>query len=282
VLIPLFTTIFIFGILPVFLGLGVALFDYNPLNAHNTFIGISNFIRLIHDPTFYNALVKTLYFVIVTTGINLVITLFFAEIISSFKNNKIRSVFRVIFFLPCVAPLSATAFVWRQMYNPSFGLINVLLKRIGMTSYPWLGQSGTVINAIIIFTLWANIGYNIILFCAGIDGIPQDFYEAAIIDGAGPFTRFFKITIPLLAKTTYFVLIMTLITQFQVFTQFETMQAGHGGPNDIGLVLSLLIFRTAFVFKDMGYAAAISLALFILIMIFSYVSHRLNKINWGY
>jgi multiple sugar transport system permease protein/raffinose/stachyose/melibiose transport system permease protein len=282
-LIPVFAIIVTFQVIPIFLGLGISFFDYSPLNQHNTFVGFSNFVKLVNDPIFYKAFWHTIFFVVVSTGMNLVLTLIIAQIISSFRSNKIRSGFRVIFFMPCVAPLAATGFVWRVMFDQRLGIINgVLSKLFGIVPRAWLGEAQTVLPAIIVFSLWADIGYNIILFCAGIDGIPRDFYEAAMIDGAGPVSRFFRITLPLLGRTTCFVLAMTMIFYFQSFAQFEVMQRDFGGPNDIGLVLSLFIYRTAFRFKDMGYASAISLALFLVIMVFTMISQKINKVDWGY
>jgi multiple sugar transport system permease protein/raffinose/stachyose/melibiose transport system permease protein len=185
--------------------------------------------------------------------------------------------------MPCVAPLAASSFVWGRMYEKRYGLINILLDRwFGIAPRAWLGEVATMMPSIILFTLWADIGYNIIIFCAGIDGIPADFYEAAVIDGAGPLRRFFTITLPLLGRTTCFVIAMTLISHFQMFAQFEVMLTGHGGPNNMGMVLTLDIYKTAFVYKDLGYASAISIVLFIIIMIFTIVSQRLNRVDWGY
>jgi len=210
-----------FQIVPIFLGLGISFFDYNPLRAENHFIGISNFVKLIADPVFYKALSNTLYFVTASTVINLVATLIIAQLICNLKRNKFRSFFRVIFFLPCVAPIAATGLIWSYMYDPRVGFINATLnKYFNIPPRIWLGDAATVLPAIVIFSLWADIGYNIVLFCAGIDGIPADFYEAAVIDGAGPVKRFFKITLPLLTRTTCFVTIMTLIFYFQSFAQF--------------------------------------------------------------
>ncbi|MDR0876786.1 MAG: sugar ABC transporter permease [Treponema sp.] len=283
VLIPVFALIFTFQILPIFLGFGISFLDYNPLRSQNNFIGIANFQRLLTDPVFHLALKNTLYFVIVTVAVNLVLTLTIAQIISSMRYNKVRSIFRVIFFMPCVAPLAASSFIWARMYDKRFGLINILLERyFDITPQAFLTQVSTMMPAIIIFTLWADIGYNIIIFCAGIDGIPSDFYEAALIDGAGPIASFFKITLPLLGRTTCFVITMTLISQFQMFAQFEVMLPNHGGPNNIGMVLTLDIYKTAFIYKDMGYASAISIILFLIIMVFTIISQRLNRVDWGY
>jgi len=283
VLAPVFILVVTFQVIPIFLGLGISFFDYSPLNAANNFIGVSNFVKLVKDPLFYLSLGHTLYFVIACTVINLVLTLVIAQIISAFKRNGVRSFFRVIFFLPCVASLSATGFVWSKLFDKRYGFINVILTKLfDMAPRAWLGEAGTVLPAIVIFSLWADIGYNIVLFCAGIDGIPQDFYEAAIIDGAGPVARFFKITLPLLARTTCFVTAMTLIFFFQSFAQFVVMTWQYGGQNNIGLVLSLYVYRVAFRVKDMGYASTLSLGLFLLIMVFTIISQKLNKVDWGY
>jgi multiple sugar transport system permease protein/raffinose/stachyose/melibiose transport system permease protein len=283
VLFPVIGLIVVFQVLPVFFGLAISLFDYSPLNASNTFVGAANFSRLVSDPVFYKSFRNTMYFVLVAVGANIVLTLLIAQIISSFRNNRSRSAFRIIFFMPCVAPLAASSFVWKLIYDRKYGLINTLLTRFfNLPGQSWLGDPVLIIPSIIVFSLWADIGYNIILFCAGIDGIPHDYYEAATIDGAGAAARFFRITLPLLARTTYFVVIMTFISYFQAFTQFEVMQPQHGGANDVALVLPLHIYRTAFVDKNMGYASVISIALFLIIMIFTALSQRINRAGWEY
>ncbi|MDR0877172.1 MAG: sugar ABC transporter permease [Treponema sp.] len=269
--------------MPLLYGLGISLYDYSPFNEKNTFIGFANFTKLIHDPVFHKSFGNTMYFVLVMVVINLILTLSIAQIISSFRNNKFRSAFRVVFFMPCVAPLAASSFVWRFMYDRKYGIINnTLVALFDAVPQNWLGEASTVMPAIIAFSLWADIGYNIIIFCAGIDGIPNDFYEAAVIDGANAVARFFRITLPLLIRTTCFVVIMTLISYFQAFSQFEVMLPDHGGANDMGLVLPLHIYRSAFVDKDFGYASSIAIALFIIIMIFTAISQRLNRTDWGY
>jgi multiple sugar transport system permease protein/raffinose/stachyose/melibiose transport system permease protein len=135
--------------------------------------------------------------------------------------------------------------------------------------------------SLILFTIWADIGYNTVLFTAGIDGIPKEFYEAADIDGAGPILRFFKITLPLLGRTFSFVAAMTLISHFQMFAQFRIF-ASTGGAGNAGRVLTSYIYHIGFTAKDMGYSAAISVTLFIIILVFTAVQQRLNKVDWGY
>jgi len=260
----------------------MSLFDYNPLRSHNDFIGVANFLKLFHDPLFFKALKNTLYFVFATVPLNIAITLILAQFISSLKWQKLRSSFRVLFFMPCIAPLVASSMVWKQMYNVRYGVINSLLEGVlNIPAINWLGTPALVIPSVILFTLWADIGYNIIIFSAGIDGIPTDFYEAADIDGASPLTKFFKVTLPLLGRTSSFVIAMTFISHFQMFAQFQVL-ATKGGPGNSGTVLTYLIYKTAFQNKDMGYASAIALALFVLIMIFTIIQQRVNRVDWGY
>ena len=283
---PVFVCIFIFLILPIILGLGISFTNYNPLISQINFIGLDNFKGLFSDKVFLISLKNTLIFVFITAGINIVITLLLAQFISSLRSNKLRSLLRIVFFMPCVAPLVASSTVWKQMYATKYGLINNLFNSLfSMPFRNWLGDPGTLIPAIIIFTLWADIGFNIIIFSAGIDGIPTDFYESADLDGAGRISKFFYITLPLLTRTTYFIVTMTLISYFQMFAQFEIMtKSGNssGGPANAGMVLTLDIYKTAFKYKDMGYASAIAIVLFIIILMCSVASQRLNRVDWGY
>lgn len=287
VLTPIFLCMIIFLLIPIFMGLGLSLFDYNPLAASSPFVGLDNFKRLLSDEVFLISLKNTVFFVVVTVTLNIVLTLLIAQVISSMRSNKTRSFLRVVFFMPVVAPLAASSLVWKQMYANKYGLFNNILRHFGLPAQNWLGDPAWLLPAIILFTLWADIGYNIVIFSAGLDGIPQDFIEAAAIDGAGPVKRFFSITLPLLGRTTAFVITMTLISHFQMFAQFEILgrssaNPNGGGPNNVGMVLTLDIYKEAFKYKDMGYASAIAFVLFLIIMIVTAISQRLNRVDWGY
>ena len=159
--------------------------------------------------------------------------------------------------------------------------VDIVVETMGGTGVAWTGDPDYVMISVIIFTLWADLGYNIILFSAGIDGIPGEVYEAAAIDGAGPVRKFFSVTLPLLGRTTTFVVLMTLISYFQMFAQFSVLLY-KDGPQNSGLVLTSYIYKTAFVNKDMGYAAAISVILFLMILIVSLVQRKLGKVEWEY
>lgn len=282
VLVPAFLEVFIFMILPI-LGTGaISFMEYNPLQSQNQFVGFTNYRELLHDENFWIALKNTLVFTAVTVALNILTALTLATMISQLRSNKSRSFFRMIVFLPCIAPMVASSVVWaRSLYETKSGLFNTLIKAFGGHSIPWLADARYLMLSIIIFTIWVDVGYNTILFSAGMDGIPQDMYHAAEIDGAGRWKLFTKITLPLLGRTTTFVTLMTLISHFQMFAQFNIL-AMKDGPQNSGLVLTGYIYKQAFVYKQMGYAAAISMVLFLIILVVSLVQQKFSKVDWEY
>ena len=188
----------------------------------------------------------------------------------------------MIVFLPCMAPMVASAVVWgRSIFNTKIGLVNQIIEAFGGEGVAWTGDPHYVMFSVIVFTLWADLGYNIILYSAGIDGIPGEVYEAADLDHAGGWSKFFHITLPLLGRTTTFVILMTLISYFQMFAQFSVLLF-KDGPQNSGLVLTSYIYENAFIYKEMGYAAALSVVLFLLILIVSLVQQRINRVDWEY
>lgn len=256
--------------------------EYNPLQSANQFVGLQNYRDMLSDKTFWIALENTLVFTFVTVTLNIVISLTTATLISQLKSNKTRSFFRLVTFLPCIAPLIATAVVWsRSLYATKGGLFNAIIKVFGGAPVNWIGSADRLMISVIIFTIWADIGYNTILFSAGIDGIPADMNQAAELDGAGRWKLFTKITFPLLGRTMAFVTLMTLISHFQMFAQFDIL-AMRGGPQQSGLVLTGYIYKMAFEYKEMGYAAAISMALFLIILVVSVIQSKVNKVDWEY
>ena len=283
---PVFICIIIFMIIPIIWGLGLSFTDYRTLAPHTDFVAMDNFRGLFSDKTFLTALNNTLVFVFVTVAINIIITLLIAQFICTLGSNKTRSLLRMIFFMPCVAPLVASSVVWKQMYSTKYGLINTVLNSLfDIPHHNWLGNPDSLLPAIIVFTLWADIGFNIIIFSAGMDGIPSTYYEAANIDGAGRFHKFFYVTLPLLKRTFSFVVTMTLISHFQMFAQFDIMTRvgnGSGGPANAGMVMTLDIYKTAFKYKDLGYASSMAMILLIIILVCSIISQRLNRADWSY
>ncbi len=282
VLAPMVALLVVFTIIPIIGSFVIAFFDYNPLReTGNVFVGLKNFQSLLTDELFHQALWNTFYYVFVMVGVNIVFTVVVAQLLCTLRSNAWRSVSRTAFFMPCVAPLSAVAIVWSRSLFVTKGGLNMLLGLIGIAPVNWIGQASTLMPSLIIMSLWADVGYNIVLFIAGIQGIPMDYTEAAMIDGAGPIRRFLSVTLPLLARTMAFVLAMTFISQFQAFAQFSII-AKDGGVGRAGLVLSTHIYNEGFKVKDMGYASAISIALFAIIMVVTWLQQSLNRVDWGY
>lgn len=283
VLVPALIYQVVFLFLPVVVNIAISFMDYNPLRSQNAFSGFDNYVKLLGDNSFYIALRNTLVFVFVTVLCNVLLSLTVATLISQLRSNKTRSFFRMIAFLPCIAPLVASSVVWlRSIYPTDSGLINIIIKACGGDAVNWLGSADFLMVSVVIFTLWVDIGYNIILFSAGIDGIPQDLYQASSIDGAGRWKQFWNITLPLLRRTFAFVVLMTLISHFEMFAQFNVLAYRGMGPQQSGLVLTTYIYKTAFENKDMGYASAISMALFVIILVVTLLQQRLDKVKWEY
>ena len=282
VLIPALSLLILFVVLPIMGSFFFSLFDYNPLRNKNIFLGLGNYVRLSKDAIYMKSLKNTMTFVLVTVAVNIAMTLLLANFISGIKRKWVRNLFLVAIFLPCVAPVANSAVVWsRSLFPTKGGLFNTIITALGFTPINWVGAPQMLMPALIIFTVWVDIGYNTVLFTAGMDGIPREFYEAAEIDGAGTIARFFKITLPLLGRTFSFVTAMTLISHFQMFAQFEIL-ARDGGPGKAGQVLTTYIYYTGFKAKDMGYASAISVTLFLLILAVTLIQQRLNRVDWGY
>ncbi len=282
VMLPAMLHILVFIIVPIGIGLVVSFFNYNPLSSNNTFVGLGNFQKLFADPDFRLAMKNTLIFVFATVFLNIALSLLVAQLISYFKSNKVRSFFRMVFFLPCIAPMVATSVVFSRSILPTTtGFLNMMLNRVGLPSVNWLGDPKVIMISLIIYTLWVDVGYNIVLFSAGIDGIPAYVYEAADLDGASEWRKFRKVTLPLLGRSFQFVIVQTLISHFQMFAQFSVLIL-KDGPQNSGLVLSRYIYKTAFEYKDMGYASAVSMVLFIIIIILSFIEQKKHNVDWEY
>jgi len=282
ILIPMILYMIIFLLIPILGGGLVSFMEYNPLRSDNMFIGLENYTRMLGDKVFFKALTNTFVFVLFTVVINIMLALMLATLISQLTSKRKRSFFRMMVFIPCIAPLVASSVVWgRIIYPTNSGLLNMIIKACGGDAINWLGSANVLMISVIIFTVWADVGYNTILFSAGIDGIPKELYNASDIDGASGWKKFRHITFPLLGRTFSFVTLMTVISHFQMFAQFDVLTT-RGGPQNSGLVLTSYIYKMAFTNKEMGYAAAISMSLFLIILIISLIQQKLNKVDWEY
>jgi multiple sugar transport system permease protein len=237
------------------------------------FVGVRNYLQLFEDPLFWKALWNTLYFLVAGGPLSIAVSLGAAVLLQS-KLVRCRSFFRFVYFAPVVTTLVAVAIVWRFIYHPRFGVLNFFLSLLGVTMIDWLGDPHWAMPAIIILAVWKNFGYNMIIFIAGLQNIPASLYEAASIDGAGPWQRFTKITLPMLAPTTVFITIITMIGYFQLFAEPYVMT--QGGPLNSTLSIVLLMYQQGFRWWNMGYSAAIAFVLFACILVASIVQTQLQ------
>jgi multiple sugar transport system permease protein len=234
------------------------------------FIGLDNFKEMMHDTQFWNALKNTfLYTLNVPLGMILSLTV----ALMMHKRIKGLGFLRTLYFLPSVTSFVAIALVWMWIYHPTFGAANFMLSMVGLPPLQWLNSEHTAMISLIIFSIWLGLGYQMVIFLAGLQGIPEDLYEAARIDGTTNWQRFWHITLPLLKPTTFFILVTTFISSFQVFTSVYVMTAG--GPVQSTDVIVYHIYQGAWEQLRMGYAAAMSWVLFIIIMIATWIQFRL-------
>ena len=194
-------------------------------------------------------------------------------------NSKIKGIgiYRMLFFLPAITMPAAVAMVWRWLFNGRVGLINQLLSTIGIQGPAWIADPKFAMFALVIVSVWTSIGFNMVIFLAGLQGIPKTYYEAASIEGAGPFTKFFKITLPILSPTIFFIVMMSLINAFQVFELIFLMIGKESMAIEKTKTIVYVFYRYAFEWHDKGYAAAIAVLIFLIILVVTGLQMLLQK-----
>jgi multiple sugar transport system permease protein len=265
-----------FILLPLLFSLFLVFTEWDYLKGMGgiTFSGLTNIKRALQDEMILKSLKNNLIFSMVSVPAAMLIGLLFASALNKFVYMK--SLIRTLIFLPYMSSLVAIAVVWRVMYNSSEGPINAFLKSVGVVNPPgWLASPDWALPAIIIMTVWTYIGYAMVLFLAGLQGISKDLYEAADIDGASGPQRLLFITVPLLKPTSFLIMVTLVIASFQVFAQVQVMT--NGGPMHSTSVLALYIYTQAFEFRDMSYGATISWVLFIVIFAVTMIQWRTQK-----
>lgn len=235
------------------------------------FVGFDNFIKMFQDERVFLALKNNMIFTLAVVPISMIIALIIAVVINS--RVYFQSYFKVAFFIPYISSIIAVGAVWRALYHPSQGPINQFLMSLGITSPPgWLASTSTSLLAIIIISIWAQVGYVVIIYLAGLSNIPESMYEAAKIDGASSFQSFLKITMPLLGPTHVFLSITLLIGSFKVFDLIKFLT--DGGPVDSSTVLVYLIYQEGFERFNMGYASALSWLLFAVVALLTFLTWK--------
>ncbi len=277
--VPALSVILLFFVLPVLGGLALSFtnFDIYAIGDPATagFVGFDNYCNLTKSPLFWVSLRNTFFFVVVAAPLSIGVSLAAALLVSS-PLARWAGLFRTVYFAPVVTTLVAVAVVWRYLYHPRFGLLNRALAAVGIDSIDWLGDPRTAMPAIILVAVWKSFGYNMVIFVAGLQAIPVSLYEAARIDGAGFWRRFWHITLPSLKPTSVFVGVTTMIGYFQLFAEPYVMTAG-GGPLNATLSVVLYMYKEGFRWWNMGYAAAVAFALFLIILGATMLQLRLQR-----
>jgi len=275
---PALSAIALFFVVPVLAALVMSFTDFDIYALADfdmlRFVGLRNYAELIDNPLFWKALSNTFYFVLVGGPLSVVVSLG-AALLANARLARFKSLFRTVYFLPVVTTLVAVAVMWRYFYHPRFGLLNYMLSFVGVDPIDWLGDPGWAMPAIIILAIWKNFGYNMLIFVAGLQNIPDQLYEAARIDGAGFIQTFREITLPMLAPTTVFIVVITMIGYFQLFAEPYVMT--QGGPLYSTFSIVMLMYDQGFRWWDMGYAAAVAFVLFFLILLGTVVQLRIQR-----
>ncbi len=297
---PLMLYMLFFSLLPILWAIALAFFDYSPartggpflgFGGENNFVGLKNFIDMFTEAqparVFRAAVANTFIFAFLVLPLNLALTLPLAALIES-VHERLKSFFRAIYFLPTISSAVAAALIWGYIYQPQSGLFSTIIRNLGgVPPKSWLTDPNAGILgvplamiAVIIAYLWQDFGYNLVIFIAALQGIPADLKDAAKVDGANSWDEFWHITVPLLKPTMLFVCVMTMLSSFQVFVPFQVMT--NGGPGEQTTTLLLAIYRNAFRYQNMGWAAAISLVLSLIILGLTLIQFRLLRTDWEY
>lgn len=265
----------IFTLFAVGFAFYISFHEWNILEPQKPFVGLDNYVRLVGDEKFHQALLVTILF----TAFGVPLTMITGLSIALLLNTQIRArgLFRTLYYIPVITPLVVSSIIWKWVYQGDYGLLNYYLLELGLIKERllWLADPDLAMPAVIIMGVWGGAGLHMVVYLAGLQSIPEEFYDAAKVDGANPLQRLFHVTIPLLGPTTFFLLIISVIDSFQIFTQIYVMTSG--GPLRRTTTVGFYLYQKAFKHFDMGYATAMAYALFALIFVFTLFQFRFTR-----
>lgn len=262
----------LFTLLPMIMAIGLSFTKYDVINPPRL-VGFANFQKLLRDEFFWIALKNTCVYTVMYVPAGLLLSLGAAMFLNA--DQKMVGLFRTLFYLPVLSSTVATATLWFWILNPQLGLLNGILELFGISGKAWLYDSKLAMFSIVLMSLWAGFGGNMMIFLAGLKGIPPIYYEAAKIEGASKWQMFTRITMPSITKTTFLVSTMLIIGTFQVFDQAFVLT--KGGPGNATITIVYYIYNNGFKNLDMGYASSISLVLFAIILVMTVINSKINK-----
>jgi len=270
-ILPSYLIYTLFTLIPIIWTIVMSFTNYNLNTAE--FVGLKNYQKMLTDTLFQSSVLHTLQYSILTVPIAMVLGLALAMLL----NRKIagRPFFRTIFYMPNILSMVAISMAWLYLYDTNSGILNRILKEIGLSPVQWLSSSGMAMISVAIMSIWSTLGYNMVVFLSGLQSIPEHLYEAASIDGANAWTKFTKITLPMLSPTTFFIFVMACIRSFQVFGQVLILT--NGGPLNSTTTIAHQIYRNGFEFYEMGYASSQAVVLLIIILAITIINMKFGK-----
>lgn len=272
-ILPNFLGFILFLFVPILMGLTISFTDYNGFNQFN-FVGFSNYINMFKDEYFQVSFLNNIIYTLVTVPSVIIIALLLAVALNT--NIRGSGFFKVLYFFPTISSMVAVGIVWNMLFSPTRGPINQILLSLGIENPPmWLQSTKTALLSVMIVAIWKQCGYYMVMILAGLQAIPQQLYEAAAIDGANRLVQFFRITLPMLSPTMFMVLILNIISSFQVFDLISIMT--EGGPGRATNVLVYRIYQEGFKHLNFGYASAMAYFLFLIIMSITLFQFRKQK-----
>ena len=250
----------------------LALFRWSPIEGSGPFVGLQIIQETVRDPLLWTSFSNTALFMLASVPATVLLSLLAATAFCRRSPLPFKSFFKVAYFLPLITSLAATAFIWLWMFNPSYGLFNTLFGTLGLPRLNWLTDTAQVIPSLAIMYTWVRLGFDMAIFLAGLEGIPEEFYEAATLDGAGTCQTFFKITLPLLNPQLVLVGVVEVITALRTFDL--PYLATHGGPLNASRTVVLHIYDTAFHYNEPSKASVVALLLFAVILLITFIQLR--------
>lgn len=281
---PAFFFLLILILYPILFAFWISLHDWSLIPREFPFIGLQNYLKAFTDDLTIKSLKNTLIYTIGAVPVGMLLSLTLA-LVMNIERLPLRTFFRAVYFVPVITSWVAVSFVWRWLFEPRWGLVNSVLEVFGVTGIKWLASPVWALPAIMIVAIWKGLGYNMVIFLAGLQGIPRELREAATIDGANRWQSFWAITFPLLNPTIVFITVTAMIGSLQVFTPaviMTTVQGEAGGPINSTRVMVYHIYSMAFRNNQLGYGAALAFVLFALILLVTIVQLRLTQRDIGY
>ncbi len=272
---PTIIGLLVLNIIPIFQTLYMSFFKSGDFGIGNIFVGLGNYKQMLYDVQVWDALANTLKYTIIVVPVTIVFSMIISVLLNG--NLKGKSIYRTIYFIPMMAAPAAVTMMWKWLYNNQFGLLNVFIKKIGLGPVDWINNPNIALISVAIIGIWSTVGYNMVLLLAGLQEIPKDYYEASLIDGASPLAQFFKITLPLISPTLFFVIVTSVIQSMQVFDVIYMMIDVTNPAYNKTVSLVYLFYNNSFKYSNKGYGSAIVMLLLVIIMIITVIQMKVQK-----